>query len=88
MSDIFNKLKAQLEMQSWPSVYMFLFISPNEAETLAKVTSMFDDSAELVLKESKNGRFVSVRVKELMMDVDSIIAKYEKVAKVKGVIAM
>lgn len=88
MSDIFNKLRVQLELQEWPSVYMFLFISPNDPETLEKVTSMFNDDAEVVLKKSKTGRFVSVKAKELMMDVDSIIAKYEKMAKVKGVIAM
>lgn len=88
MSDIFNKLRTQLDLQEWPNVYLFLFISPNNHETLSKVTSMFDDSADVKLTKSKTGRFVSVKVKELMLDVDSIIEKYEKMAKVKGVIAM
>ncbi len=88
MSDVFSKLRRQLELQEWPNVYMFLFITPNNKETLSKVTSMFNGEAEVVLKESKNKRFVSVRAKELMMDVDSIILKYEKMAKIKGVIAM
>ncbi len=88
MSEVFVKLRARLELQEWPAVYMFVFISPNNPKTLAKVTAMFDDSADVKLTESKTGRFVSVKAKELMMDVDSIIAKYEKMAQVKGVIAM
>lgn len=88
MEDIFKKLKEQLEQEDWPAVYLFKFIVPNDAEKLAIITSLFNDSNDLVLHQSKNGNFVSVSVKELMLDVDSIIEKYTEAAKIKGVISL
>lgn len=88
MEDIFKKLREQLEKEEWPAVYMFKFIVPNDSEKLALVTSMFDESNEIVLHQSKNGNFVSVSVKELMLDVESIIDKYETAAKIEGVISL
>jgi hypothetical protein len=88
MEDIFGKLRAQLEQEEWPAVYFFKFIVPNDAEKLALVTSIFNDNNDIVLHQSKNGNFVSVSVKELMLDVDSIIRIYEEAAKIKGVISL
>jgi len=88
MEDIFKKLREQLELEDWPAVYLFKFIVPNDAEKLAIVTALFNESNEIVLHQSKNGNFVSVSVKELMLDVDSIIEKYTEAAKIKGVISL
>jgi hypothetical protein len=88
MEDIFKNLREQLEQEDWPAVYLFKFIVPNDAEKLAIITSLFNDSNDLVLHQSKNGNFVSVSVKELMLDVDSIIEKYIEAAKIKGVISL
>jgi hypothetical protein len=85
---IFDKLRVQLEQEEWPAVYLFKFIVPNNDEKLAQVTSMFNDSNEIVLHQSKNGNFVSVSVKELMLDVDTIISKYVQAAKIPGVISL
>ena len=76
MNNPYDKLKIQLELQEWPNVYLFKFIVPNESEKIALTTSLFDDSAELNLRESSKGTYMSVSAKELMMDVDSIIEKY------------
>lgn len=86
--NIFDKLRLQLDQEDWPAVYLFKFIVPNDDEKLALVTSMFNDSNEIVLHQSKNGNFVSVSVKELMLDVDSIISKYVEAAKIPGVISL
>lgn len=86
--NVFEKLRIQLELQEWPNVYFFKFIVPNDDEKLALVTALFDETSDLVLHQSKNGNFVSVSVKELMMDVDSIIKRYEDAAKIKGVISL
>ncbi len=43
MSDTLNKLKEQLELQEWPNVYLFKFIAPNDSETVAIITALFDD---------------------------------------------
>lgn len=89
MSDIFNNLRIQLEQQEWPNVYFFKFIVPNDDEKLALVTALFDDQgADLILHPSKTGKYVSVSAKEFMLDVDSIIQKYEEAAKIKGVISL
>ncbi len=88
MSDTFDKLKIQLALQEWPNVYFFKFIVPNNSEIIAKITALFDDGADLKYSKSKTGKYVSISAKEMMMDVDSIIERYEKAAKLKGVIAL
>ena len=76
MSDVFANLKEQLELLEWPGVFLFKFIIPNEPETLAKTTALFDETSEIRLHPSKNGKYVSISVKEMMLDVKSIIEKY------------
>lgn len=88
MEDIFGKLRDQLSQEEWPAVYLFKFIVPSEDEKLALVTALFNDSSEIVFHQSKNGNYVSVSCKELMLDVDSIIDKYEAAAKIPGVISL
>lgn len=88
MNDTFGKLREQLALQEWPDVYLFKFIVPNESEMLARTMSLFSDTAEVALHESKNGNYVSVSAKEMMTDVDSIIERYEKAAEIKGLIAL
>lgn len=86
--DPFKKLREQLELQEWPSVYFFKFIMPSESELIAKVTSMFGETADLSFHPSKTGKYTSVSIKEVMLDVDSIIHIYKEAAKIKGVMAL
>ena len=88
MDNPYLKLREQLELQEWPNVYLFKFIVPNTSENIAKTTALFGPSADLQLHESKTGKFVSVSVKELMLDVESIIVKYEEATKIKGLMAL
>lgn len=88
MSDTFAKLKEQLELQEWPGVFLFKFIIPNEPEPLAKTTALFDETSDIQLHTSKNGKYVSISVKEMMLDVKSIIDKYEQAVLIKGLIAL
>lgn len=88
MAGVYDKLREQLELQEWPNVYLFKFIVPNNSELIAKTTALFDDGADLNYQNSKTGKYVSISAKELMIDVDSIIAKYEKATELKGVIAL
>ena len=88
MSDKFDKLKAQLELQEWPMVYLFKFIMPNDSVVIANITALFDDGADLKYSNSKTGKYVSLSVKELMLDVDSVIEKYNKASKFEGVISL
>jgi len=86
--DPFLKLKEQLELQEWPNVFLFKFIIPAEPETIAKTSAIFNEEADLTLHPSKNGKYVSISAKEMMLDVDSIIEKYRKAVKIKGLIAL
>tara|TARA_B110000285_G_C14497062_1_gene326464 strand:+ start:72 stop:338 length:267 start_codon:yes stop_codon:yes gene_type:complete len=88
MSDTLESLKKQLALQEWPDVFLFKFISPNDSELIAKVTALFDDGTDLKYNRSKTGKYVSISAKEMMLDVDSIISRYEEVAKIKGIIAL
>lgn len=85
--DLFENLHQQLSLQEWPEVYMFKFIVPN-AESLAKVSSLFGDEADISFHESTTGKYTSITVKEMMLDADSIIAIYRKTAEMKGVITL
>jgi len=86
--DTYAKLKEQLDLQEWPGVYFFKFIVPNDAERIAKVSALFNDADNLQLQPSKTGKYMSVGAKELMLDVDSIIDKYKKAAKIEGLISL
>jgi putative lipoic acid-binding regulatory protein len=88
MSDVYHKLKIQLELQEWPNVYLFKFIVPNSSDKIAKATALFDDSAELIIKESSKGTYMSISARELMMDVESIMIKYERASKIEGLVAL
>ena len=88
MHHVLEKLKIQLEQQEWPDVYMFKFIVPNASDKVAQVTALFNDSTDIVMHPSKNGNYMSITAKELMLDVDSILAKYEEASTIEGLIAL
>lgn len=88
MHHVLEKLKIQLEQHEWPDVYMFKFIVPNLSEKVAQVTALFNDSTDIVMHPSKTGKYMSVTAKELMLDVDSILLKYEEAALIEGLIAL
>jgi len=84
----FDKLKEQLELLEWPNVYLFKFIIPNEPEAIAKTSSLFGEAADLTMHPSRNGKYVSISVKEMMLNVDSIIEIYHRAIKIKGLMAL
>ncbi len=88
MIEQFEKLRAQLELQEWPNIYMFKFIVPNESENVAKVTALFDEASDLNYQPSRTGKYISISAKEMMLDVDSIMDKYYRAAKIEGLIAL
>ena len=88
MDGIFDGLKEQLEELEWPSVYLFKFIVPNESSLVARTTALFDDGTDLSYHPSKNGKFVSVSARELMLSPDAVIQRYEEASKIEGLIAL
>jgi len=87
--DPFKGLREKLEARSWPNLYLFKFIVPADAKSIAATEALFDSNiAQVELRQSKTGKFVSVSAKEMMMDVDSIIARYEKAVQIEGLMAL
>lgn len=84
----FQKLKEQLALQEWPNVYLFKFIIENTPEKIAKTVALFDETADVALHTSKNGKFVSVSVKEMMLSVESVLSKYQNAQKIEGIISL
>lgn len=85
----FKGLREKLEQNpEWPRVYFFKFIVPSDNEKLAKVEALFGVEAQVSLKQSSKGNFVSVSAKELMLNADGVIARYEKAAEIEGLMAL
>jgi len=87
--DPFRKLQEQLEKEpSWPLVYMFKFIIPADNQKLALIESLFSTEAVLTQQASEKGNYISITVKEVMLDAPSVIAVYSKASKIPGAIAL
>lgn len=88
MEETLEKLKIQLELLEWPNVYLFKFIIPNQPQQIAQVTALFDETSVINFHPSSNQKYTSVSVKELMLDVDSIIEKYRNASSIEGIISL
>lgn len=85
----FKSLHEKLSKDTnWPQVYMFKFIFLAENKKIALVESKFSDEAIITHKESTNGKYMSITVKEVMLNADSIIEKYKEISTIDGVMAL
>ena len=58
-------------------------------DKIAQVESLFDsNSAQIRIRESSKGSYISITVKEIMLSPDEIIHVYDKTSKINGVIAL
>ncbi len=81
-----NSFKQKLsESMTFPSVYMFKFIVASENRAIALVESLFDADADMHTKESGTGRYTSITAKQVVMNVEEIIAVYKKAATIPGI---
>ncbi len=85
----FDTLREQLaKSYTWPTVYMFKFIAPAENRIFALLHDLFPDHAEFSNRHSAGGKYVSITVKEVMLNVDEVISRYEKASAIEGVIVL
>lgn len=85
----YTSLREKLETNpEWPRVYFFKFIVPSDNKKLAKVEALFGAEAQVSLKQSSKGNFVSVSAKELMLSAHGIVERYEKAAEIEGLMAL
>jgi putative lipoic acid-binding regulatory protein len=75
-----------LETTTFPTVYMFKFIVKSENRLIALVETLFDEDAEIHIKESSSGKYTSITAKQVVVDVDSITNVYQKANEIPGII--
>ena len=83
-----RELRELMEKEDWPQVFLFKFIVVNQEEKIKEVKSLQSEEADITIKTSKNGQFASISVKEMMIDPDSVMDRYEAVGKIKGVMSL
>ncbi len=76
------------EIHHWPSVYMFKFILPNDADRVTRLKLIFGESAEFKHKFSANAKYTSITVREMMLDADSIFERYKLASTIEGIISL
>jgi putative lipoic acid-binding regulatory protein len=83
-------LKAALDqVHEWPSMYLFKFIVPSDNHKIAQLEALFNaETAEIRLRQSKNGKYTSVSAREVMTSAEEVIACYEEAYKIEGVISL
>jgi hypothetical protein len=82
-----NLLRELNKNANWPIVYMFKFIIPADNKKLALVSSKFSDQSVITKKESFNGNFISITIKEVMLNAQSIIDKYKEMEGIEGLMS-
>lgn len=87
MDNDFQKLEEALrQSKDIPGMFLYKFIIPNNNETLAQAMQLFDNSADVVTRESSNGKYVSISSKEVVISVEDVIEKYKLASNIKGLI--
>lgn len=89
-NDPWASLREKLAQEpNWPRVYMFKFIVPADNQRVARVEELFNSSeAEINLRQSSKGNYVSLTAKELMMSPDAVIERYQSASLIEGLIAL
>ena len=88
MDSRYEKLKSLLDEQDYPSVYYFKAITKRNDERIVRIKRCFSEIAVVELHESRKGNYVSVCVKEMMLTSEDIIAGYESLGQMEGVIVL
>ncbi|MDZ4822972.1 MAG: DUF493 domain-containing protein [Flavobacteriales bacterium] len=87
--DRLHSLRQRLnEIHRWPSIYMFKFILPTDENKIAHLKQIFGESVEIRERLSTNGNYTSFTIREMMLDADSIFARYNDAAKIEGIISL
>lgn len=86
----YEKLRKQLaELEKWPSVYMFKFIVPADNQKVAQVEALFNTKeSQVSMRTSKNGNFVAVTAKELMLSAEAVVERYKEAEGIEGLMSL
>ncbi len=84
-----ESLRSKLnEIHTWPSVYMFKFVLENDEAKMTALRGVFDETAEFSTRESTKGKYISLTVRMMMLDADSIFDHYRRASEIGGILAL
>ncbi|MBW6489796.1 MAG: hypothetical protein K0B15_01250 [Lentimicrobium sp.] len=87
--DFLKRLEDQLNVEgNWPKVYMFKFIILNNNRDYALLRHIFNEDSIITYRNSNAGKYISVTIKEMMMDASEVIVRYRKASEIEGLIAL
>lgn len=87
--DFLKRLEEQLGQHGpWPQVYMFKFIIPDNNRNYAILRSIFGDLSKFTTRHSAKGNYLSVTVKEMMIDPAEVIERYKQASIIEDIIAL
>lgn len=88
-NDFLERLEKQLaDHGPWPQVYMFKFIIPDNNRNYAILRSIFGELSKFSVRHSAKGKYMSVTIKEMMMDPAEVIERYRKASIIEEIIAL
>lgn len=87
--EFLQRLEIQLEQHGpWPQVYMFKFIIPDNNRNYAILQSIFGEFSKFSIRHSSKGKYISVTIKEMMIDPSEIISRYRQASVIEDIIAL
>lgn len=85
----YKKLKTNLDKNhTWPGIYLFKFIIPDDPVKFSRVQALFDAEASVEYKKSRKGNYISISGREVMMSAEEVISRYQKAEKIEGIIML
>jgi len=83
------KLRIQLDkMHRWPDVYLYKFVLPKDQTKIDQLLSYFTEKADIAIRESAKGNYVSVSIKEVMFSTDAVVDRYKSIAFIEGLMSL
>ena len=77
-----------MEGESWPTEYMFKFITPNKSGNVDRIKALLPENGFVSYKHTSSLKHVSITCVALMENADQIIEITEKVDAIQGVIVL
>ncbi|GIJ93255.1 DUF493 domain-containing protein [Capnocytophaga stomatis] len=90
LAEFYQRLKKELEeTTSFPTMYLYKFIIPTDAQKLETLNSIFKQTnAEIKTRPSSNGKYTGVSVSVLLQNPDEVIHYYREAGKIEGIVSL
>lgn len=88
--EFYERLKEELRTTSnWPTIYLYKFIVPTETSKIIAVEEAFNNMGAVInTVQSKTGKFTSVSINVNMESPEHVVAKYQEVSTIDGIISL